>query len=151
MSVRRVDQDMAAAAAGLLLPAGELTSAERKALRTRYRQLRVMLHTAGLAATYAFVASKAGGGGALERAYEEAAAGIRRRLISEHLLDGGAASADARKVLRQLGEMGGMRYARASAEAASLMGWLSRLADACYHEDEQDAGGGQDDGQAGTS
>src|ERR1035441_1031032 len=28
-------------------------------LRTRYRQLRVMLHAAGLAATYAFIVSKA--------------------------------------------------------------------------------------------
>ena len=124
---------MAAAAAGMLRPAAELTAADQKALRTRYRQLRIMLHSAGLAATYAFVASKSGSGGALERAYAEAARGIRGRLATLHLLTGDPATLDAREVLRQLGaEMDGMKYARASAEVASLVGWLSRLADACY-------------------
>ncbi len=147
MSATRIDQGMAAAAAGLLRPPGELSGAERKALRTRYRQLRVMLHTAGLAATYAFVASKAGGSGALDRAYAEAAKGIRVRLTSLGLLTGVAAPMDAREVLRQLGDLDGMRYARASAEATSLVGWLSRLADACYHEDGPQTGS---DGAAGA-
>jgi CRISPR/Cas system CMR-associated protein Cmr5 small subunit len=145
MSVRRVDQNMAAAAAGILPPAAELTGADQKALRTRYRQLRVMLHTAGLAATYAFVASKAGDHGALDLAYKQAAKGIREQLASRHLLTSGPAGTDAREVLRQLGEMDGMRYARASAEVASLMGWLSRLADACYQDDGQHAGGEEDE------
>jgi CRISPR-associated protein Cmr5 len=51
--VRRVDQGMAAAAAQALPEEVD------RELRTRYRQLRVMLHAAGLAATYAFIASKA--------------------------------------------------------------------------------------------
>jgi CRISPR-associated protein Cmr5 len=151
MSATRIDQGMAAAAAGLLRPAGELSGAERKAMRTRYRQLRVMLHTAGLAATYAFVASKAGGSGTLDRAYAEAARGIRDRLASLGLLTGGAVQMDAREVLRQFGEMDGMRYVRASAEAASLVGWLSRLADACYQADELPADGGRATGAAADS
>ena len=151
MSVRRVDQDMAATAAGMLRPPGELTGADKKALRTRYRQLRIMLHTAGLAATYAFVASKAGGSGTLERAYAEAARGIRVRLADMNVLTGSAARMDAREVLRQLGEMDGMRYARASTEATSLVSWLSRLADACYQEDAPHADGGGDHERAEPS
>ena len=56
MTVHRVDQGMAVAAAR------SLPDNVDKELRTRYRQLRVMLHTAGLAATYAYIASKAGDG-----------------------------------------------------------------------------------------
>jgi CRISPR/Cas system CMR-associated protein Cmr5 small subunit len=138
MSARRVDQEMAAAAAGLLVPAADLTSIEQKALRTRYRQLRVMLHGAGLAATYAFVAAKAGSGSALERAYAEAAEGIRGRLDHLGLLAGDPARLDAKEILSQLGEMDGMKYTRASTEVTALVGWLSRLADACYE-------GGSDD------
>jgi CRISPR/Cas system CMR-associated protein Cmr5 small subunit len=148
MSVRRVDQDMAATAAGMLRPPGELTDADRKALRTRYQQLRIMLHTAGLAATYAFVASKAGGNGALERAYAEAAKGIRERLASLHLLPGGPAQLDAREVLQEFGRMDSMQYARASTEAAALMGWLSRLANACYRPDDQQPDGADNDNRA---
>jgi CRISPR/Cas system CMR-associated protein Cmr5 small subunit len=133
----------------MLRPPAELTSADRKALRTRYRQLRIMLHTAGLAATYAFVASKAGGSGTLERAYAEAARGIRQRLAD--VLAGSAAQMDAREVLRQLGEMDSTKYARASAEATSLVGWLSRLADACYQEDAPQADDGGDHERAEPS
>ena len=141
MSIRRIDQDMAATAAGLLRPADELTASDQKALRTRYRQLRVILHTAGLAATYAFVASKAVGSQPIDRAYEQAASGIRQRLVSLGLLTTGPARLDARAVLCQLGSMNGVDYARASADAASLIGWLSRLADACYLADEAQADG----------
>ena len=81
MTVHRVDQGMAVAAAR------SLPDNVDKELRTRYRQLRVMLHTAGLAATYAYIASKAGDGvdettpdsaDKLARAYRDAATGIRR-------------------------------------------------------------------------
>jgi CRISPR/Cas system CMR-associated protein Cmr5 small subunit len=143
MSARRVDQEMAAAAADMLVSATELTSAEQKALRTRYRQLRIMLHGAGLAATYAFVAAKAGSGSALDRAYAEAASGIRVRLRHLRLLAGDEARLDPKEILRQLGKMDGIQYARASAEVTALVGWLSRLADACYE-------GGSDDGDGAS-
>jgi hypothetical protein len=135
VSARRIDQDMAAAAAGLL------TRPVTPELRTRYRQLRVMLPTAGLAATYAFIAAKAGPeAGPLAGAYANAARGIVRRLADRQMLTGDPARLGAREVLRQLGEMPGTRYARASTEAAALVGWLSRLADACYQEDRQQNG-----------
>lgn len=137
MSVRRIDQGMAAAAADVL-PA----RVDRE-LRTRYKQLRIMLHTAGLAATYAYIASKSGdegqGGAALARAYRDAARGIRVRLASQGLLTGDADTMRVAEVMRQLGEMDSVRYARASTEAAAFAGWLSRLADATHLERREDA------------
>src|SRR5450755_2036258 len=113
---------MAAAAAGIL------PRPVTPELRTRYRQLRVMLLTAGLAATYAFVMAKARGeSGPLARAYADAGRGIRNRLADIQLLSGDPAQLDARQVLEQLGNMDGSDYARASAEAAALTAWLSRL------------------------
>jgi hypothetical protein len=141
MSARRVDQEMAAAAAGMLVRADGLSRIEQKALRSRYRQLRVMLHGAGLAATYAFVAAKSGRSSVLERAYAEAAEGIRGRLKHLDLLTGDPSRLDAKEILSQLGTMDGMKYRRASAEVTALVGWLSRLADACY-----EVGGDDDDG-----
>jgi CRISPR-associated protein Cmr5 len=130
MSVRRIDQDMAAAAAGAL------PDPVTPELRTRYRQLRVMLHTAGLAATYAFVASKAAGESPqLARAYAEAERGVRDRLAAVRLLTGDPSRLGPRQVLEQLGSMQGSDYARASAEAAALTGWLSRLADALVQDE----------------
>lgn len=128
MTVRRIDQGMARDAVGVLPVQVD------KELRTRYKQLRVMLQSAGLAATYAFIASKAGDGGALERAYRDAALGIRRRLVERGLLTGDARAMTVRDVMGQLGEMEPVRYARASAEAAAFAGWLSRLADAAWQE-----------------
>lgn len=115
-----------------------------KELRTRYRQLRFMLHTAGLAATYAFIASKAGGGEddgdstTLRAAYRAAAEKIRVQLCGAGLLTGDPVQLDVREVMRQLGAMDPVHYARASAQAAAFTSWLSRLADASW----QEAGGG---------
>jgi hypothetical protein len=147
VTARRIDQDMAAAAAGML------PRPVTQELRTRYRQLRVILHNAGLAATYAFIAAKAGQEtGPLARAYDEAGRGIRKRLVVQHLLEGDPAGLDAQKVLAQLGAMPGPAYARASTEAAALMSWLSRLADACYQEDKRlaEAGGPAGSEEAGA-
>lgn len=138
MTVLRIDQGMAAAAAGAL---PEVVDRE---LRTRYRQLRVMLHTAGLAATYAFIASKAkdpddSAGPAeqtkLAAAYQNAAKGI----VSQLSFAADPERMSARDVMRELGNMDPVRYARASAEAAAFLGWLSRLADAVYQEGDADA------------
>jgi CRISPR/Cas system CMR-associated protein Cmr5 small subunit len=126
MTARRVDQGMAVAAAEAL-PAKVDSE-----LRSRYRHLRVMLHTAGLAATYAYIASKSrdadGGQDTLARAYQAARMGIVAQLKDKGLLDSDAT--DTRQVLARLGGMGPVEYARASAETAAFIGWLSRLADA---------------------
>ena len=130
MTAQRIDQNMATAAAAALPPASGLGDAEKKALRTTYRQLGAMLHNAGLAATYAFVAARSSAEtGVLARAYQEAARGIRKRLSEVGLLSG---DLDPRQVLEALGKMDPVQYARASAEAAALTRWLSRLADATY-------------------
>lgn len=136
MSVRRVDQEMAATAAGMLPDTVD------KELRTRYRQLRAMLHQAGLAATYAFVASKATGQGKLPDAYRNVAEGIRERLATLDVLAQDPATATHQDVFKALGTAGAPEYARASAEVAALAGWLSRLADAVYvpAETGQDSG-----------
>jgi CRISPR/Cas system CMR-associated protein Cmr5 small subunit len=141
MTVVRIDQGMAAAAVAAL-PA-HVT----KDLRTRYKQLRMMLHTAGLAATYAFIASKAGGpdSAGTEGAYRKAAAGIRDQLAALGLLTGEVQALGVRDVLGQLGGMDPVRYARASAEATAFAGWLSRLADAAFQEENGAVAEGGDD------
>ena len=142
MTVRRVDQGMAAAAARALPDEVD------RELRTRYRQLRAMLHTAGLAATYAFIASKArdadedgtgNGQGKLATAYRDAAAGIRARLSDLSLSPGDVRQMSVRDFMAELGGMDPVQYARAGAEASAFVGWLSRLADAAWQErDERD-------------
>lgn len=128
MPVTRIDQGMASAAVTAL------PTAVDKELRTRYKQLRIMLHSAGLAATYAFIAAKAGNEGALETAYRDAALELRKRLVTQGLLTGNARTMTVRDVMRQFGDMAPADYARASAEAAEFASWLSRLADAAYGE-----------------
>ncbi|MGH3329578.1 MAG: type III-B CRISPR module-associated protein Cmr5 [Streptomycetales bacterium] len=124
-SVRRVDQRMAAQAARLL------PSKIDPELRTRYRQLRVMVHSAGLAATYAFVAAKGNGVGEVEGAYRQVAEGIRAHLARCGVLPD-AEGYDDRRMLQELGELELGDYARAGAEVTALTTWLSRLADALY-------------------
>ena len=120
MSARRVDQGMAAAAVGIL-PA-EVT----KEVRTRYRQLPVMVRAAGLAATYAFLVAKSDDK-ELGRAYRSVADGIRAHLDRRSLLTG---VSDNLKVVGALATLDAADYARASREIEALAGWLSRLADA---------------------
>ncbi len=122
---RRIDQGMAAAAASLL--DGRRVNPE---LRSRYRQLSAMFHAAGLAATYAFIAAKAGEQDDLAQAYRDVGQAIGTRLADLNLLPPSARQLDVRAVLAALGGMDAVEYARASAEAAALAGWLSRLADA---------------------
>jgi CRISPR-associated protein Cmr5 len=130
MPVQRIDQGMAVAAVNAL-PAkvdGEL--------RTRYRQLRVMLHSAGLAASYAYIASKAGDpdDDGIAGAYGKVAEGLKKRLSALHLLRGDPDALSTPAIMRQLGELDPVDYARASAEAAALATWLSRLANAVSAE-----------------
>jgi CRISPR/Cas system CMR-associated protein Cmr5 small subunit len=140
MSFRRVDQGLAEAAARLLPRPGDREDRVERELRTRYRQLRIMLHGAGLAATYAFIMAKANAeSGALADAYGKAAAGIRGRLVELGLISADPAMAGPRDVLAQLASLDAVGYARATAEAAALAGWLSRLADAIYQPTGSDA------------
>jgi CRISPR/Cas system CMR-associated protein Cmr5 small subunit len=130
VTAQRIDQGMAVAAARAL---PEMVDKE---LRTRYRQLRAMLHRAGLAPTYAFIAAKAKdedvgpGQDKLIQAYRDAAQAIRVRVFGGDLRRK-PETMTAREVLTELGKMSPAQYARASTEAAAFVGWLSRLADAC--------------------
>ncbi len=142
MTVHRVDQGMAVAAAR------SLPDNVDKELRTRYRQLRVMLHTAGLAATYAYIASKAGDGvdettpdsaDKLARAYRDAATGIRARLADLGVFSRDVRAMGVREFMTELGGMDSVRYAMASAEASAFVGWLSRLADAAWQDRDERA------------
>jgi CRISPR/Cas system CMR-associated protein Cmr5 small subunit len=140
VTVHRIDQGMAAAAAKVLGADGGQEVQVTRELRTRYRQLRVMLHTAGLAATYAFIASKAGDADAvggekeLARAYRKVGEAIRERLYALRLFPGDREPEDVLAVMAALGDMDPVAYARASAETAAFVGWLSRLADAAWLE-----------------
>jgi len=135
MTARRIDQGMAVEASRAL---PDKVTGE---LRTRYRQLRVMLRTAGLAATYAYIASKAKDGGngqdALAAAYQDARKGILTRLKAAGLMPDNQSS--NRDVLTALGQMKPVEYARASAEVAAFMSWLSRLADAETQDSDERA------------
>jgi CRISPR type III-B/RAMP module-associated protein Cmr5 len=137
MSVERIDQGMAGLAVRTLPEPGAVT----KELRTRYRQLQAMLHNAGLAATYAYIASKARTGPKakeLEKAYAAAERAIAERIFGDD------APGTPGEVLSRLSEMSAVEYARASAQAAAFVGWLSRLADAA-RRDADDSG---DDGSS---
>ena len=124
MTPRRVDQGAALAAAGAL--PSEITDE----LRTRFRTLRIMLHHSGLAATYAFVASRSAGNEPLPRAYAAVAQIIRARLVERGLLPAAATGWSTRQLLDRLGSMSLAEYAHASAEATVLLAWLARLAEA---------------------
>lgn len=135
MTATRIDQDMATLAAGML--PDEVTSK----LRHRYRQVRVMLHSAGLAATYAFLASKSNNGDAgadaLSIAYGKVARGIKQRLADLDILPGDPAGASHKDVLAALGKADAAHYARANADVDALAGWLARLADAMYQSPKE--------------
>jgi CRISPR type III-B/RAMP module-associated protein Cmr5 len=109
-------------------------------LRTRYRQLPVMLRTAGLAATYAFIAAKSRDTSALGQAYARVADGIRQHLADRNLIAAGLGPRDHRGMLTLLAEMDLPAYTQASAEVGELAQWLARLADAVYR-DPSGAGG----------
>lgn len=135
MAVQRIDQELAVAAVHAL---PDQVTGE---LRTRYRQLRIMLHSAGLAASYAFIASKAGDPeeGGIAGAYGAVAEGLKRRLAGLGLLTGDSDHLSVREVMEQLGSLNPVDYARASAEAAALVSWLSRLANAVAAEGDNSA------------
>jgi len=127
-AVQRVDQHMAGVAAAML---PERITPE---LRTRYRQLPVMLRTSGLAGAYAFLVAKSDQQTELGRAYGKVASGIRSHLTERRLLSDTSATNHA--VLAALAGMQPQEYARAAAETELLAGWLSRLAEAKHQADQ---------------
>lgn len=144
--MRRLDQSMAEAAAGAL---PDPVTPEQ---RTRYRTLKVMCHSSGLAATYAYVVSKSQSGGkedARREAYEKTGRAIAECLVGMRLLDDGE-KGDPRAVLNRLGSMDPVDYLRASARVTALLVWLSRLADALVVDQPKTGAGrygpGADDG-----
>ncbi len=139
--MRRVDQAMAKAASRIL------PSTVTSRLRTRYRTLRVMCHSSGLAATYAYVASKASGDDGLAEAYRMVRDGIGDQLVEIRVLRG--QEHDPRTVLHELGGLDAVTYLSASTQITALLGWLARLADAVVKEDEAAASGQED--EAGLS
>lgn len=138
MSVRRADQG-AALAAARALPAS-ISAAQR----SRYRTLRVMCRTSGLAATYAFIAAKAGtatlgsaaedvetdiggGGGEVAQSYRATLDQVTAHLRSVGLADNVEHPVD---VVAWLGALRVDEYTRASNAVSDLLTWLSRLAEA---------------------
>lgn len=142
--MRRVDQDMAGQAAEILH--GVDVTAD---LRTRYRTLRVMAHTSGLAATYAYVASKSTGRDRdRAEAYRHVRDGIGTRMAGLGLVPR-PDSTDPRAVLTALGDMDTVDYLKASSQVTDLLGWLARLADAIV-ADRGPADGGPATSGTGT-
>lgn len=118
----RIDQKLAVAAA-------EVLPAEvNKELRTRMRGLPVMIHTSGLAATCAFLLSRAAKPELADPYYATAMA----------MLKAGADAArepvddDPNVTLTRLAAAPGHKYLLAETRARELALWLSRLAQARY-------------------
>ncbi|MGJ3558958.1 type III-B CRISPR module-associated protein Cmr5 [Streptomyces sp. INA 01156] len=119
-----------------VMASGMLPADIDRSLRTRLRQLPVMLRTAGLAATYAYVLAKRGSDSSLEQAYQKVADGIRTYLGDRALIGGVTRWDSDRALLDALAQADRAAYQRASAEVSALAGWLSRLADARFQEGE---------------
>lgn len=134
--MQRVDQQMALAASRML----PSEAVHDRTLRTRYRTLRVMSHSSGLAATYAYVASKSRGDKDPAPAYRMVRDGIGAQLAELSLLDPTHAH-DPRAVLQRLGSLEALQYATASAQVTVLLEWLARLADAVFTGEAHDPAG----------
>ncbi len=145
-SARRVDQ----AAAGIALRVlGEEVTSE---LRTRMRQLPMRLRGSGLAATYAFVLSKADPQGEqLARAYHRLAEQVASHVANQGLLSGTGRQMAPLRFLQALGEANVHDYARVSVEVEMLAVWLSRLAEAlCEDKDSGEGSVGRDEEGGGA-
>ncbi|MDT0326988.1 type III-B CRISPR module-associated protein Cmr5 [Nocardiopsis lambiniae] len=127
-SVQRLDQELSGLALKIL---GRRVS---KDLRTRMRQLPSRLRGGGLAATYAFVLSKADPNPAKELgyAYHQLAVKIAEHVCHRRLLGGNGTVLPPKRFLEALSSATPAQYARACAEVDALATWLSRLADALH-------------------
>ncbi|MFB8762226.1 type III-B CRISPR module-associated protein Cmr5 [Nocardiopsis alba] len=144
--VSRVDQ----AAAGIALRI--LGDQVNRELRTRMRQLPMRLRGSGLAATYAFVLSKADPrGDRLAQAYHRLAAEIAKQISEQQLLSGTSKQQmTPHEFLRALSEADVHDYARVSVEVEILAVWLSRLSEALCEETEEN-GSTKEGGERGRN
>jgi CRISPR type III-B/RAMP module-associated protein Cmr5 len=141
VTAQRVDQHMAGRAAAML---PQRITPE---LRTRYRQLPMMVRTSGLAGAYAFLIAKSDQQTDLGRAYAKLASGIRSHLTERALISDPNPTNHA--VLAALAAMAPQAYARAAAETELLAGWLSRLAEAKHQADKADSATAPQGGEPG--
>jgi CRISPR/Cas system CMR-associated protein Cmr5 small subunit len=118
--LRRLDQGMAVAASRALPAVVDPDTL------TRLRQLPVLLHTAGLAATLAFLDAKSGQGTPLEQAYQNTAAAITDRVAARLGIE---PAPTPHAMLATLGGLGAVDYQLASSEAQAFAGWLRRIAE----------------------
>lgn len=136
-AARRLDQAAAGIAFRIL---GETVSPE---LRTRMRQLPMRLRGSGLAATYAFVLSKADPhGDKLAQAYHRLAEQVASHIADQGMLSGTGRQMTPHRFLQALSEADVHDYARVSAEVETLAVWLSRLAEALCEKKDQGADSG---------
>lgn len=95
-------------------------------VRTRLRQLPVMLQTSGLAATLAFLHAKSGAQSPLEHAYRDVADALTGRVAATI---GMARTTTTPQLVEHLGGLSGDDYVMAAAHARAFAGWLSRIAE----------------------
>ena len=126
--VQRLDQELSGIALDVV---GERVGRD---LRTRMRQLPSRLRGGGLAATYAFVLSKADPNPAKElgSAYHRLAVKIAEHVCDRRLLGGNGTILPPARFLAALSEATPAQYARASAAGDACAITLSRLAHALY-------------------
>lgn len=117
---RRLDQSMAVEASRAV------PDPVSDQVRTRLRQLPVMLQTSGLAATLAFLYAKSGDMKPLERAYRDVSQALTERVVAATGLPAGTTTS---ALVRALGEMSAVDYQIAGAHARAFAGWMSRIAE----------------------
>ncbi len=123
----RRDQGLAVIAAKVVMKISPFT----KDVRTRLVQLPTLLHRNGLAATLAFVSSKAEGQDTLSQAYEHV-----RDLLIERIQQSRVTGAEGFRSLTDtasiewLKDLPAKDYGRLTAEVADAVLWVKRLSEA---------------------
>ncbi|GAA3732343.1 hypothetical protein GCM10022402_11170 [Salinactinospora qingdaonensis] len=119
-----------------------------KRLRTRMRQLPMRLRSSGLAATFAFIDARCGGGDTIAQAYTQLRGAIISHIGERALLGELAPDATPEEFLRELAMADTAAHSRITAEIDLLARWLSRIADARFGALARSSQNGQNE-QAG--
>ena len=136
--VRR-DQGIATAAWTAVDEVASREASSVREFRTRALTLPAMLQTSGLAATAAFLASKAGQREGQEVAYSSILRALRGRIVSSL---GIVNARDDFDLVRWCGKATLAEYRRASVEARDLAGWIRRAAEARWGRATAEGGPG---------